>query len=341
MRALSDHAPHDRFPLLPEEPRLADMIAPPHDANERPHHDHRHGASGHAHAPKDFGRAFIIGIALNSAFVVVEAVSGILAGSMALLADAGHNLSDVLGLAVAYAAVLAAKKKPTARLTYGLGNASILAALVNVVLTLTAAGAIGIEAVQRLFSPSPVAAITVVIVAGIGALINAGTAVLFVGGRASDLNIRGAYLHMAADAAVSVGVVVSGLLIMLTALPWLDPVTSLVIVAVIIVSAFGLLRESAAMSFAAVPKGIDPVAVRAFLAGRPSVSALHDLHIWPLSTTDTALTAHLVMPEGHPGDQFLHDIAHELHARFGIGHATLQIEITPGGDCHLAPDDTL
>jgi len=301
-------------------------------------HSHHHG-HGHSHAPKDFGRAFAIGIALNSAFVIIEAFYGLLSGSMALLADAGHNLSDVLGLALAWAAALAMKKKPTARMTYGLRNGSILAALINGALTLLAAGAIGIEAIQRLFSPEPVGAATIMVVAGIGAIINALTALLFAGGRASDLNIRGAYLHMAADAAVSIGVVIAGLLIMLTGWLWFDPLTSLVIVAVIIVSAWSLLRESAAMSFAAVPAGIDPAAVRAFLAGQAGVASLHDLHIWPLSTTETAITAHLVMPQGHPGDAFLQNLSHELHDRFAIGHATLQIEVTLANGCRLAPDD--
>lgn len=320
----------------------ADTHDDAHDHDHDSHdHGHRHGSGGHSHshAPKDFGRAFLIGIVLNTAFVIVEAVFGLMSGSMALLADAGHNLSDVLGLGVAWAAALAMKRKPTARMTYGLRNGSILAALINGVLTLVAAGAIGIEAIQRLAAPEPVGTITIMAVAAIGAIINAVTAVLFAGGRATDLNIRGAYLHMAADAAVSIGVVVSGLLIMLTGYLWLDPATSLVIVAVIIYSAWGLLRESTAMSFAAVPHAIDPVAVRSFLVTRPGVASLHDLHIWPLSTTETALTAHLVMPEGHPGDAFLQDAAHELQHRFGIGHATLQIEVTLANGCRLEPDD--
>lgn len=302
-------------------------------------HSHGNGAHGHHHAPSSFGRAFLIGIVLNTAFVAIEAFYGVLSGSMALLADAGHNLSDVLGLAVAWAAAAALKKKPTARMTYGLYKGSILAALANGAMTLLAAGAIGLEALQRLFAPEPIATTTVMVVAAIGAIINATTALLFASGRKQDLNIRGAYLHMAADAGVSIGVVVAGLLIALTGWLWLDSVTSLVIVAVIVIAAWGLLRESTAMSFAAVPANIDPAAVRAYLAARPGVASLHDLHIWPLSTTETALTAHLVMPDGHPGDGFLQDIVHDLHGRFDIGHATLQVEISPANGCRLAPDE--
>ncbi len=309
-----------------------------------PDHDHVHGhvhGQGHGHAPRDFGKAFLVGIILNTAFVAIEAAYGFLSGSMALIADAGHNLTDVLGLLIAWSASLAARRPPTARFTYGLRKTSILSALVNGFLTLLAAGAIAVEAVQRLFSPEPVAAATIVVVAAIGTAINGFTAWLFMGGREADLNVRGAYLHMAADAAVSLGVVVSGLAIMATGWNWLDPAVSLAIVAVIIASAWGLIRESAAMSFAAVPTSIDPARVRAFLAARPGVASLHDLHIWPISTTETALTAHLVMPSGHPGDTFLLDTARELLDHFQIGHATLQIELAPRAGCALEPDNVI
>lgn len=318
-----------------------------HTENDHDHADgHAHGhardhAHGHIHAPRDFGKAFLVGIVLNTAFVAIEAAYGFLSGSMALIADAGHNLSDVLGLLIAWSASLAARRLPTARFTYGLRKTSILSALVNGFLTLFAAGAIAIEAVQRLFSPEPVAAATIVVVAAIGTVVNGFTAWLFMSGRETDLNVRGAYLHLAADAAVSLGVVVSGLAIMASGWHWLDPAVSLVIVAVIVASAWGLIRESAAMSFAAVPTSIDPARVRAFLAARPGVASLHDLHIWPISTTETALTAHLVMPGGHPGDTFLLDTARELLDHFRIGHMTLQIELVPRAGCALEPDNVI
>ena len=299
-------------------------------------HHHHHGGLGHVHAPANFGRAFAIGILLNTAFVVVESIYGISSNSMALLADAGHNLSDVLGLVVAWAAATLSKRLPTTRYTYGLGATSILAALANAMLLLVAVGAIAWEAVQRLMHPEPVGGVTVMVVAAIGILINGVTAYLFASGRKGDLNIRGAYLHMAADAAVSAGVVVAGLVIMMTGWLWLDPVVSLVIVAVILWSTWGLLRGSIDLSLNAVPEGIDAKAVRAFLEKLPGVSEVHDLHIWPMSTTETALTAHLVIPGGFPGDAFLMDAQEELRAHHRIGHPTLQIE-TGTMACPLAP----
>lgn len=303
-------------------------------------HDHsgRSRAHGHSHAPADFGRAFLIGIALNTGFVGLEAVYGVLANSMALLADAGHNLSDVLGLAVAWLAHTLARRPPSARFTYGLRGSSILAALFNAVLLLLTVGGLSWEAIQRLSNPEPVASGVMMAVATVGILVNAGTALLFASGRRNDLNIRGAYLHMAADAGVSLGVVVAALVIRLSGWLWLDPVASLAINAVIVWSSWGLLREGTRMSLAAVPRHIDPAAVRDFLQSRPGVAALHDLHIWAMSTTEVALTGHLVMPGGHPGDQFLNETAHELGHRFGVHHATLQIEIDPGIACPLEPD---
>lgn len=310
------------------------------------HHDHDHaghdhGAHGHAHAPLDFGRAFALGIGLNTAFVLIEAGFGIASNSVALIADAGHNLSDVLGLVIAWVAAVLSRRPASQRFTYGLRRTSILAALFNAVFLLAAVGAIGWEALQRLSNPAPVAGGTVMAVAGLGILVNGATAWLFARGRASDLNIRGAYLHMAADAAVSAGVVAAGLLIVLTGWLWLDPVTSLIVVAVIVWSTWGLLRDSLAMSLDAVPAGIDAGAVRRLLAGQDGVAGLHDLHIWSMSTTEVALTAHLVMPGGHPGDPFLMSLADALRKDFHIGHVTLQIETDPSTACVLAPEHVL
>lgn len=263
---------------------------------------------------------------LNLGFVIVEATYGILANSMALLADAGHNLSDVFGLLMAWAASTMAKKPATARYTYGMGSTSILAALANAILLLIAVGAIAWEAATRFIAPEPVAGATMMIVAGIGVVINGATAWLFVSGAKGDLNIRGAYVHMAADAAVSLGVVIAGAAILATGWQWLDPVVSLVIAVVIVVGTWSLLTQSVNLALHAVPPGIETADVQAFLDGLPGVHRTHDLHIWATSTTETALTCHLVMPGKHPGDAFLIDAANELKKRFGIGHATLQIE---------------
>ncbi|WP_411902595.1 cation diffusion facilitator family transporter [Methylorubrum thiocyanatum] len=315
-----------------------------HDQAGHDHaHSHSHGlghghGAGHVHAPKNFGPAFAIGIALNLGFVGVEALYGWLSNSMALVADAGHNLSDVLGLVAAWIAAVLVKRAPTARFTYGLRGSSILAALFNAVLLLVATGGIIVEAVQRLLEPAPVAGTTVMIVAGIGILINGFTAWLFASGAQGDINIRGAYLHMMADAVVSVGVVLAGLVILATGFDWIDPLVSLAIAVLIIVATWGLLRDSVAMSLAAVPPGIDPEAVRAHLAARPGVRGLHDLHIWSMSTTEVALTVHLVVAGGAPDRHFLKDTADTLRARFGIHHATLQIEIEGETACTLAKD---
>lgn len=290
-------------------------------------HDHDHGAGhGHSHAPKDFGRAFLIGIILNTGFVILEAAYGWISGSMALIADAGNNLSDVLALLLAWAASVAAKRPSTQRFTYGYKSSTILAALANAGLLLVAIGAILYETLNRIAEPAPVQGETMAIVAGIGILVNAGTAALFLRGQ-DDINIRGAFLHMAADALVSLGVVIAGLAIIWTGQTWIDPVVSIVIVLVIAWGTWGLLKDSVAMSLLAVPKGISEAEVRTYLAGLDGVSSLHDLHIWPMSTTETALTVHLVMPGGHPGDGFLADIAHELEHHHRIGHVTVQIEI--------------
>ncbi|MET4258489.1 cobalt-zinc-cadmium efflux system protein [Bradyrhizobium sp. S3.12.5] len=306
-------------------------------------HGHDHGHShghGHVHAPADFGKAFAIGITLNTALVVAEAVYGYLGNSTALLADAGHNLSDVLGLVVAWGASIAARRAPSGRFTYGFRASTILAALANAVFLLVATGAIGWEAILRLREPEPVAGVTVMVVAGIGILINGFTAMLFARGRKDDINIEGAYLHMAADAAVSLGVVVSAALIIWTGWLWLDPLTSLVICASILWGTTNLLRGSIDMSMAAAPKGTDLAAIRTFLLARPGVSGIHDLHVWPISTTETALTCHLVMPAGS-ADAFLMETAQQLKTTFRIGHTTLQVETHPDNGCALAPDDVV
>jgi cobalt-zinc-cadmium efflux system protein len=322
---------------------------PSHDHHDHDHAGHAHARGqahtrahthGHVHAPASFGKAFAIGITLNTALVVAEAIYGYLANSTALLADAGHNLSDVLGLVVAWAASIAARRAPSGRFTYGLRASTILAALANAVFLLVATGAIGWEAILRLREPEPVAGVTVMVVAGIGILINGFTALLFAGGRKADINLEGAYLHMAADAAVSLGVVVSAALIIWTGWLWLDPATSLVVCVTILWGTTGLLRGSLDMSMAAAPKGTDLVAIRTFLLARPGVSAIHDLHVWPISTTETALTCHLVMPDG-AGDAFLMETAQLLNASFSIGHATLQVETRADNGCALAPDDVV
>jgi cobalt-zinc-cadmium efflux system protein len=304
-------------------------------------HDHDHAGHGHSHAPASFGRAFAIGTALNIGFVVVEAVYGILAGSMALLADAAHNLSDVLGLVIAWGAATLAKRSPSARYTYGLRSSSILAAFLNALLLLVAIAVIAVEAIRRFSEPAPVAGTTVMIVAAIGIVINGVTAWLFASGRKGDLNVRGAFLHMVADAAVSAGVVVAGFIISRTGWAWIDPVTSLVIVAVIAIGTWGLLRDSVNMSLQATPPGLDTEEVADFLRQRPGVAAIHDLHIWPLSTTETALTVHLLMPGDYPGDAYTADLATALHDQFGIDHATVQIETDAGTPCRLEPDGVI
>jgi cobalt-zinc-cadmium efflux system protein len=300
------------------------------------HAGHSHG--GHVHAPANFGTAFLIGIILNVGFVVAEVVYGVLGGSVALIADGAHNLTDVLGLAAAWLATVLARRAPTARFTYGLGRTTILAALTNAALLLFATGAIFLEAIQRLIKPEPVAGVTVMIVAAIGIAINGFSAWLFASGRKGDINIRGAFQHMLADALVSAGVVLAALIISVTGWNRLDPVMSVVISVVIVIGTWDLLRQSIGMSLDAVPDGIDAAAVRQYLAALPGVTQVHDLHIWAMSTTETALTGHLVMPGLHPGDRFLRETCEQLRRQFRIGHATLQIEIDADAECRLAPD---
>jgi cobalt-zinc-cadmium efflux system protein len=301
------------------------------------HHDHghHHGPGGHSHAPKDFGRAFAIGIGLNFAFVLAEAGVGLWSGSLALLADAGHNLSDVLSLIVAWGATILAKTAPTSKRTYGLSKATILASLANAVLLLVAVGVIVSEAVRRFMDPAPLATGPVMAVAAIGVVINTATALMFMRGH-DDLNVRGAFLHMAADAGVSLGVVVGAFIIGWTGLNWIDPLLSLIIGVVIVIGTWALLRDSVDMALDAAPRGMDVDTVRAFLAAQPGVTEVHDLHVWSMSTTETALTAHLIRPQNPDGDAFLHTICEGLEHRFRIGHATLQVETGEAGACRLA-----
>ena len=286
-------------------------------------------SAGHSHdhhEVSDFSRAFAVGILLNLAFVGIEATYGVWADSMALIADAGHNLSDVLGLVLAWAGAALVKRRPSPRFSYGLKKSSILAALLNALLLLVAIGAIIAEALRRLGAPEPTNGATVMAVAAIGIVVNGVTAWLFARGRKHDLNIRGAYLHMAADALVSVGVVVAGLLIVLTGKAWIDPVASLVVASVVLWGTWGLLSESALMTMAGVPKGIDPDLVQRALKKLPGVRDVHHLHIWPLSTTETALTVHILVEDGVDRDVALRQANAYAHQMFGIVHSTIQVE---------------
>ena len=298
-----------------------------------PHaHDHAHHHAHH-HAPADFDRAFAIGISVNILFVAIEAFYGWRVSSLALLADAGHNLGDVAGLVLAWGGALAGKLRPDARYTYGWKRASILAAFFNALLLLVAMGSLAWEALSRLNAPEPVAARTVMVVAAIGIVVNLGTALLFMrGSRADgsgDINIRGAYLHMAGDALVSAGVVVVGALALWTGWAWLDPAASLLIAVVIVAGTWRLFRQSLRLMFDGVPDHIDSVEVRAVLETLPGVARVHDLHVWATGTTDVALTAHLVMPGGHPDDPFFETATNQLRERFKIGHVTLQVVREP------------
>ena len=291
------------------------------------HHTHAHSEHHHSHSvPKSQGLAFASAIVLNSAFVIVEFSYGFMANSTALMADAGHNLSDVLGLLLAWGAAILSRKLPNERYTYGLRSTSIMAALINAMFLLMACGAIAWEAIHRFSQPPLVPGLTVTVVAGIGIVINGLSAWLFVKGSKTDLNIRGAYLHMAADAMVSLGVAVAGIAMLYTDWFWLDPVVSLVIVLVIVISTWGLLRESMQLALVAVPAHIDVSEVATYLRQCQGVTDLHDLHVWGMSTTESALTTHLVMPAGYPGDAFMDTIVKTLKERFSIQHCTLQVE---------------
>ncbi len=292
------------------------------------HHKHNHSGGHHHHhvAPNKQGRIFVFVIILNMVFVVIEFSYGYIANSTALAADAGHNVSDVLSLLLAWSAIILTRKQPSQRYTYGLRSTSILAALANAMLLLVASGGIAWEAIHRFSQPPAVDSLTVSIVAAVGIFVNGLSAWLFMKSSKKDLNIRGAYLHMAADTAVSLAVVIAGVAIFYTGWYWLDPVISLVIVIVILIGTWGLLLDSLKLALNAVPEGIDVPAIHEYLNQLSGVTDIHDLHIWGLSTTETALTVHLVMPEGHPGDAFMDDIVHTLNEHYSVHHSTLQIE---------------
>lgn len=296
----------------------------------------------HSHSPANFTRAFAIGIGLNAAYVAFEAGYGIIGDSLALLADAGHNLSDVLGLLLAWAASAMARTRPTKRRTYGLRGSSILAALFNAILLLVSVGAIAWEAIRRFGEPPVVSGKIVVGVSIVGIIINTLTAAMFARGRKGDLNIRSAFMHMAADAAISGGVVLAGLAILLTSERWIDPVMSLIICAVIVWGTWDLLREALNFALQAVPRQIDPDAVDRYLRELPGIKEVHDLHIWPMSTTETAITAHLIKPDGAIDDCLLCRIKEELHARFSIDHVTIQCECGDAAfPCEQEPEHTV
>lgn len=304
-----------------------------HD-HDHSHHDRAHGL-GHSHVSANFGRAFALTTSLNLGLVVVQVVYGLIADSMALLADAGHNFGDAIGLILAWIAYTLGRVRSSERFTYGFRSASILAAFANAVLLLVATGAIVWEAVRRFAEPPEVAGTTVMIVAGVGIVVNGLSAWLLMAGQKDDLNIRGAFLHLVADAAVSVGVVIGGAIIVATGWNWIDPAVSLVIAAVIVWGTWGLLRESFELSMQAVPKGIVLGEVRTYLEGLPGIAGVHHLHVWAMSTTETALTVHLVFPAGHPGDAFLARVNDELSHQFRIHHPTIQIELADGAPCAI------
>ena len=306
-----------------------------HRAVTHDHHAHSHGHPSLG----DYGRVFAIGIGLNLVYVAVESGYGVMAGSLALIADAGHNLGDVLGLALSWGAAMLGRRSPSSRFTYGLGSTSILAALGNALILLVVTGGIAWEAILRLTHPVGVPGAAIAWVAGAGIAVNSLTAVLFIRGREHDLNIKSAFVHMAADALIAFGVVLAGIAIALTGWTWLDPLVGLVVSAIIVYGTWDLVRQALNLALDAVPSGVDPAAVRRHLAALPGVTALHDLHIWGMSTTETALTCHLVMPGGHPGDAVLAHITDELEHRFGIRHATIQIELGDTDEaCALTPE---
>jgi cobalt-zinc-cadmium efflux system protein len=310
-----------------------------HTQHRHSTHHHPPSAGHHHHAPQSYDRAFLLGLLLNTGFVIIEFSFGVWAQSIALIADAGHNLSDVLSLILAWGASSLARRRPSRRRTYGWRKSSILAALLNAIFLLVVTGGIAWEAIKRFNQVPEVKGMTLVIVAAIGIVINTSIALLFFSGRKRDLNIRAAFQHMAADALVSLGVVIAGMIILFTQWYWLDPAFSLIISGLIIINTWGVLKDSLHLAIDGVPAGLDERAVRAYLLEQPNVAQIHDLHIWGISTTEVALTAHLVMPTGHPGDQFLVEIYQTLHNQFGIDHATIQIELgdtdTP---CKLEPD---
>ena len=307
-------------------------------ADSAPKVDDRHSHHRHGHAQVNYGRAFAIGIAANLAYLGVEAIAGVFSGSLALFADAGHNLADVLGLVLSWGAAMLSRRQPSGRFTYGLRSSSILAALANAIILLVVTGGIAWEAIWRIGHPMQVVSGIIIAVAAIGIFVNGGTALLFSSGN-GDLNVKSAFLHLAADALVTAGVVAAGVVIWLTNWLWLDPLVSLAVSAVIVFGTWGLLKSAISLALDAVPEGLDAAAVRAHLLSLPGVTGLHDLHIWGMSTTETALTCHLIMPEGHPGDAVLSQISQQLEHQFGIHHATIQIELADTEEaCALTPE---
>ena len=295
----------------------------------------------HSHIPKNFGRAFVIGIVLNIIFIIAEIIYGLKVNSLALLSDAGHNVSDVFALGLAFVGVILAKSKPSDRFTYGLESASIVIALTNAVSLLVVVGGIAWEAVKRFNNTDVTDGSTVIMVAILGVVVNGITAMLFMSGKKNDLNIRGAFLHMASDALVSLGVVISGIIILNTGFTWIDPLTSLIISLVIIIGTWGLLKDSIGLSLHAVPRGIEIAKVRKYLSDLEGVREIHDLHIWAIGTNHNAASVHLVMPTGHPGDKFIAEISHELEHQFNIGHVTIQIEVGDIKECKLASEERI
>lgn len=310
-----------------------------HHHDEGHGHGHQDGIGGHQHVPANFGKAFAIGIALNLAYVIGEAFYGVVAHSLALLADAGHNLGDVLGLAGAWLASSLGKRRPIGRYTFGLRRFSILAALGNAIVLLVVTGGIAWEGIRRLLDPEPVGGSIIMAVAALGIVVNGVTAFLFMAGRKDDLNIKGAFLHMASDAIVALGVMIAGAVILWTGWLWVDPAISLIVSVIIVFGTWGLLRDSMNLALDAVPPGVDQTKVAAFLQKLPGVAAVHDLYIWGMSTTETALTVHLVRPGAAIDDDMLHYASGELREHFGISHATFQVEDGTGAHpCALQPD---
>ncbi|WP_297299128.1 cation diffusion facilitator family transporter [uncultured Methylovirgula sp.] len=317
---------HDHHDVHDDDHEHHDHDHETHDDHGHADGHHHHGIGGHSHAPVSFGRAFAIGMALNTIYILAEVFYGVAAHSLALLADAGHNLGDVVGLGGAWLAASLIRRHPTSRYTYGWGAASILAALGNAVLLLVVTGGIGWEAIRRLIAPEPAAGTTIMAVSAVGIVVNGATALLFAAGRKGDLNIKGAFMHMAADAVLAFGVVVAGGLILLTGWQWIDPAVSLVVSMAIVAGTWSLLRDSVNLSLNAVPPGIEQAAVQSFLDGLPGVTEVHDLHIWGLATTETALTAHLVLVDGADHESLLRWLPGALNERFKIGHCTVQLE---------------
>jgi cobalt-zinc-cadmium efflux system protein len=305
-------------------------------------HDHDHDHHGHAHAPSSHRRAFAVGIGLNLSFVVVEVVYGVISHSVALLADAGHNFGDVLGLGLSWGATALAGLRPSTRRTFGFRRTTIVASVANALVLLFVTGGLTWESIRRLLAPEPTRGATMIAVALVGAVVNAASALLFMSGGKGDLNVRSAFLHLASDAVLALGVAITGALIVATGWLWLDPAVSIVLAIAILAGTWSLMKQSLNLMLDAVPEGIDPGEVKAYLGALPGVVEVHDLHIWAMSTTETALTAHVVMPRASLRPTFLTEVCKELHAKFHIEHSTLQIDPEEApAPCALAPDEVL